>query len=207
MWGEIMSHCDSVTCVNLILSNKFLYDSFKERLKELRFTTLKVMSRQAKGLNFYRSPLIWKKMGKSGICINKVYIKCSRGGSAKTMWVNLCYNDVYKFLRFMGTGIFVLQDRWPERINVKNICLEDITTSYINHSILEGSVNKIEWDDSLLGRSIYIARDKVLNDIISDLENKLSVDNDSFDMDMYCSIKSRRRIRLYRRQKNESKIN
>ena len=200
VWREIMSRCDSISLVNLILSNKYLYDNFKERLKDYRYITWKVLSRQTRGLNFYKSPLIWKKMDRLGICVNKVYINCSRGGSAKMMWVNLRYGHLCEFLKFMGTNIIISQDKWPERINVKNID-QEIMASYISHIGLVDGVNKIEWDDSLVGRSLYLSHNKILNDIINNLDNKLYVSNDSFDMDMYCSIKSRRRIRLQHRQK------
>jgi len=207
MWGEILSHSDPITCVNLILSNKYFYENFKHELPKYRYLTLKIVSRQTRGLNMFKDPYLWNKMVNLDIHVNKIYIQCSKGGIAKKLWINLSQVDLCKFLKFLNSDVIISKESWPnhEKNLIYNLNYEDLSKRYINHYFLPSNeLIYLEWIDDLMDRSVYISRypcsNNYLQNITKNIEERLSFDNDNFDMDMYCNIKSRRRKRFTYRQ-------
>ena len=202
MWEEIMSHCDSISRVNLILSNKYLYDNFRGDLEKYKYGTYLLTSRSSRELNYFKDVALWRKIYNS-VGINKVYMLCSKGGSIKKIWVNLSQADFVNFLLFLRGGISSSKSGFPDIETRMDI--NKLGRGYIQH-LEYGGLTSLEWEDDVDGRVIFISMDKDkiwVNKIASVIEEKLCMDNENFDLDMYCSVKSRRSKRITLNKKNK----
>ena len=206
MWEKILSHCDAISRVNLILSNKYLYDNFRDELERCRYTTIVLEGKSSRELNYLKDVNLWKKIYDK-VGINKVYMKCSKGGMVKKVWINLSYRDIYSFLVFLkgsvsGTGNF------PDIESRMGV--EELGRGYIQHHS-SGELISMEWNDDLDDRVVFISMNKRkcwVNQVARIIEEKLCIDNENFDLDVYCSIKSRRskRISINKKKSSYNKI-
>ncbi len=203
MWEEILSHCDAITRVNLILSNKYLYDSFRDELERCKYTTIVLESKSPRELNYLKDVNLWKKIYNK-VGVNKVYMKCSKGGIVKKIWVNLSQRDVCSFLVFLKGGVNSTRSSFPDIESRMGI--EELGRGYIQHHS-NGKLISMEWRDDLDDRVVFISMNKTkcwVRNVARIIEEKLCIDNENFDLDVYCSIKSRRTKRISINKKKSS---